>query len=266
MKTAKSKKELRHDRILYALDGNPTLRVNQLADQLGVSNETVRRDLTELDRLGRLARTYGGAVSAMNRFEPALNERLTLHNAERRAIARCAVEQYAREEALLLGGGATMIHFARELRDIDHRLTVVTPCYPIAVELAGNPLIDVMLLPGLFELQEGIVCGPETIRALDRYRAPIAIMGASGVSADGVSEAMLGVGEVYSAMLRISERGVVLADRTKFDKRALILLSGWSRQMSLITDRQPNQDLAEALEEGGASLRVVDPDDRTAAE
>lgn len=260
MRTTKSKKELRHDRILLALEANPALRVNQLADQLEVSSETIRRDLTELDQLGRLSRTYGGAISSMNRFEPALNDRLALFNAERRAIAQKAVELFSREEALLLGGGATMVHFARGLRDISHRLTIVTPAYPIAVELAGNPLIEVMLLPGIFELQEGIVCGPETIRALDRYRAPVAIMGASGLSTDGVSEAMLGIGEVYSAMLRVASKGVILADQSKFDKRALVRLTGWTRDMALITDQLPGDKLLAAIRDGGASLTIVGAD------
>lgn len=260
MRPAKSRKETRHDRILSVLEANPALRVNQLADELGVSAETVRRDLTELDQLGRLNRTYGGAVSAANRFEPALNERLLLNVSERRAIARAAVRRYAREEALLLGGGATMVQFARTLRDIGHRLTVVTPAYPIAVELAGNPLIEVMLLPGIFEQQEGMVCGPETIRALDRYRAPVAIIGASGLNPDGVSEAMLGIGEVYSAMLRNADQGVVLADHGKFGKRALVLLTGWTASMSLITDREPDPALMSALTEGGASLEIAAQD------
>lgn len=259
MKAAKSKKELRHDRILLAFEANPALRVNQLAEQLGVSSETVRRDLTELDELGRLSRTYGGAVSAMNRFEPALNERLMLFNTQRRAIARKAVELYSHEEALLLGGGATVIHFARELRETRHRLTVLTPAYPIAVELAGNPFIEVMLLPGVFEHQEGIVFGPDTIRALERYRTPIVILGASGLNVEGVSEAMLGIGEVYSAMLRAAERAVILADGSKFGKRALVRLTGWHQGVSLITDQAPTGELLTAIRDGGSTLTIAEP-------
>ena len=88
VKLTKSRKELRHDRILAAFGANPALRVNRLAEELDVSTETIRRDLAELDRIGRLSRTYGGAVSTGSRFEPALNERLGLHVAERQAIAR----------------------------------------------------------------------------------------------------------------------------------------------------------------------------------
>lgn len=250
----KSRKEMRHARILAVLEANPALRVNQLAEELEVSTETIRRDLAELDQIGRLSRTYGGAVSTGSRFEPALTERLALHVAERQAIAQRAIDQFGAAETLLLGGGATMLTFARALRDTDQRRTVITPAYPIAVELSSNPLIEVLLLPGIFEPQERIVYGPETIRALERYRAEVVMIGASGLAASGVSEAMLQVGEVYSAMLRAADRAVVLADHSKFGKRALMLLAGWTNRMSLVTDRMPEGELLLTMREAGAQI------------
>jgi len=85
-----SKKSMRHDEILSVLDATPSIRVNALAARLGVSTETVRRDLAELDEAGRIKRTYGGAVRTRT-FEPALAERAQLHIAAREQIARRAV-------------------------------------------------------------------------------------------------------------------------------------------------------------------------------
>ncbi len=260
VKPTKSRKELRHDRILSAFGANPSLRVNRLAEELGVSTETIRRDLAELDRVGRLSRTYGGAVSTGNRFEPALNERLGLHLVERQAIAHAALDRFGSAEALLLGGGATMLIFARLLGRTQQRLTVITPAYQIAVELAANPLIEVMLLPGIFDAQEGLVYGPETIRAIQRYRAQVALIGASGLDEDGISEAMLNAGELYSAMLEHASQGVILADHSKFGKRALVLLRGWSAAMTLVTDRPPPPALAAAIAEGGSQC-VIAPEE-----
>lgn len=257
MKSTRSRKELRHVQILAAFDDNPALRVNQLAEDLGVSTETIRRDLAELDHIGRLSRTYGGAVSANKRFEPALNERLRLHVHERQAIAQAAVARVQGAETMVLGGGATMLAFARGLRATRHRITVITPAYPVAVELATNPLIEVVLLPGIFESQEHLVCGPETIRALERYRAEVAIIGASGLDPSGVSEAMLAAGEIYAAMLAHADHGVVLADHSKFGKRALFLLQGWTPALSLFTDQPPAGALAAALREGGSECIVT---------
>ena len=92
MKLSRSRKDIRHERILSALEANPALRVAQLAEDLSVSSETIRRDLAELDQLGRISRTYGGAVRSSH-FEPALNERMTIHVPERRAIAQAAMQR-----------------------------------------------------------------------------------------------------------------------------------------------------------------------------
>lgn len=254
MKPSKSRKALRHDRILAALEENPSLRVNQLAEELKVSTETIRRDFDELDRIGRLSRTYGGAMIAPSRFEPLLHDRLLLKVNERQAIARATVEVIGDEEVLLLGGGATMLHFAKALRDTSRRTTIITPAYPVALELSANPRIETVLPPGTFEPQELIVVGPETIRVIERYRVPVAILGASGINHEGVSEAMLGPGDVYSAMLQAAERIFILADHSKFDKRALVLLTPWQRGMTLVTDSMPAQPLATAIQDAGAEI------------
>lgn len=251
---SKLRKTQRHDSILAALEENPSLRVNQLAEELRVSTETIRRDLDELDRMGRLSRTYGGAVIAPNRFEPLLHERLLLKVSERQAIAQATLELVRDEEAMLLSGGATLLHFARALRETPRRTTVITPSYPIALELSANPRIETVLPPGTFEAQEHIVIGPETIGAIERYHVPVSIIGASGINHEGVSDAMLGPGEVYAAMLHSAERIFILADHSKFDKRALVLLAPWRQGMSLVTDRMPAGPLAAAIRDAGAEI------------
>ncbi len=150
-----------------------------------------------------------------------------------------------------------MIQFARALREVSRRITVVTPAYPIAVELAANPMIEVVMLPGMFEPQEHITVGPDTLRAMDRYKVRTAIIGASGLNAEGVSEALLRVGEVYGAMVQKSEQAVVLADSDKFDKRALVLLTDWNASTTLVTDAAPQGALRTALDRGGTKVIVA---------
>ena len=106
-----SKKKKRQNRILNQLELNPRIRVNEMAEDLGVSTETVRRDLAELDGAGRIQRTYGGAVS-IKTFEPALAERSTLHIGARQIIAERAVEYAKSANSLFIGGGATTLHLS----------------------------------------------------------------------------------------------------------------------------------------------------------
>jgi DeoR/GlpR family transcriptional regulator of sugar metabolism len=180
VKAKMSKKTRRQDLLLSVLEKNASIRVNELADQLDVSTETVRRDLSELDRTGQIKRTYGGAVRTKS-FEPALEERLTQHIAAREKIAHMAVEYVGNSNSLFIGGGATTLLFARALRQTRRQLTVLTPSFSIAMELSTNPTIEVMSLPGIVEPEEGVVSGGETLESIAKFRTKLAVVGASGV-------------------------------------------------------------------------------------
>ncbi|MGB3146140.1 MAG: DeoR/GlpR family DNA-binding transcription regulator [Paracoccaceae bacterium] len=256
MAHAKSKKDLRHEQILAALDGNPAMRVVELSEALQVSAETIRRDFAELDRAGRINRTYGGAIRSQL-FEPALAERLKLHVRERQAIANEAVAALGEVSSLFIGGGATTLHFARALRSTTRRLLVLTPSFNIATELSANPLLQVMSLPGIVDGKEGLVQGPDTVAAILRYRASAAVLGASGVDDSGTSEALMSAAQVYSAMVGSSERTLVLADASKFEKRALQMVTHWAANVTLITDAQPADHIRIGMVEAGATLRLA---------
>ena len=115
----------RQARIVAELRGTPTLRVNELADMLVVSTETVRRDLAELAERGLINRTYGGAMRPVS-FEPALAERESLMVAERERIASAAVKLISSGDILMIGGGATTLQFARRVAVECNHLTIIT--------------------------------------------------------------------------------------------------------------------------------------------
>ncbi len=252
---APTKKGNRQKQILAALDRNPAMRVSELAETLGVSSETIRRDLNHLDEAGRINRTYGGAVRGQV-SEPHLAERLGHHVVARQAIARTAMELIGNAETIFVGGGATTLHFARALRSTSRRLTVLTPAHRVAAELSENANIQIMCLPGLFDGKEGLVTGPETLAAIQRFHIPIAFMGASGVDSGGVSEAMLGPSEVYRAMIECSQTVYILADQSKFDCRSLKYITGWTEGIHLVTDASPGADLLSKLKTGGAKIHL----------
>ncbi|MEM8949303.1 MAG: DeoR/GlpR family DNA-binding transcription regulator [Pseudomonadota bacterium] len=251
-----SKKSTRQSRILDVLEVNPTIRVNALAAELDVSTETVRRDLAELDETGRLKRTYGGAVRT-TAFEPALAERLKLHVQERERIARHAVTLLDDIQSLFIGGGATTLHFARALRSIDHPLTVLTPALNIAIELASNPLIEVMSLPGMVEPQERLVHGADTLKTISQFRTQIAVVGASALDQAGVSEALLSAAQVYAAMIESADQTLVLADQSKFGNRSLQLITGWRSTTTLLTNTRPETSLLDYIESQGGKVVIT---------
>lgn len=246
MSKAQSKKTNRHNRILDALNIDPAKRVNELAEELEVSSETIRRDLSELDAAGSIRRTYGGAVRT-SAIEPALAERMKLHIKAREQIATCAVQELEGIESLYIGGGATTLHFAHAIRKVERRLTIITASFEIAIALAASPLFDVISVPGLVNLQEGLIHGPETLRFIADYNVQAAVIGASAIDEVGVSEALPAAADVYVAMIDQAERTVVVADQSKFGKRSLKRILRWNSRTCLVTDSTPPSSILQNL-------------------
>ncbi len=248
----------RQFRIVAELRATPSLRVNDLSARLAVSTETVRRDLTELNEAGLINRTYGGATSAVQN-EPGLAVRQTMMVNERRDIANSAVQLVDPNDILMIGGGATTLHFAKRLAvDFDH-LTIITHAFSIATALAANSTHKVFVLPGQYDGREGLIHGADTIDALQRFHANKAFLGASGLTDEGPNDAGLGPSLVYGAMVRRSVQTIILADNGKFDTPSLKVYSNWSAAMTLISDKRPQGALAEAIRTAGVKLVVTAP-------
>jgi DeoR/GlpR family transcriptional regulator of sugar metabolism len=248
------RKNDRQARIVAELRSAPTLRVNELADMLVVSTETVRRDLAELADRSLINRTYGGAMRPIS-FEPALVEREGLMVAERERIAASAVKLNSVGDILMIGGGATTLQFARRVAVECNHLTIITHSFSIAMVLASNPTHKILMLPGQYDGREGLIHGAETIDALQRFRASKAFLGASGITAEGPNDAGVGPGLIYGAMMRRASETIILADHTKFDRPSLSVYGEWSANMTLVSDQTPQHALAAALKQ--AQVKVI---------
>jgi DeoR/GlpR family transcriptional regulator of sugar metabolism len=246
----------RHSRIVAELRALPSLRVNELAALLNVSTETVRRDLAELDERGLINRTYGGAMRPVA-FEPALAEREKLMVEERERIAIAALKLVEANDILMIGGGATTLTFARRLAAERDHVTIITHSFSIAMALASNPFHKVLMLPGQYDAREGLIHGPDTIDALQKYRAHRAVLGASGLTAEGPNDANVGPGLIYGAMVRRATRTTILADHSKFERPSLSVYANWSPAMELVTDAAPEGELAAALAAAHATAIIA---------
>lgn len=249
-------RQARQAQILAELGRGPSLRVAELARRLAVSTETIRRDLDALTERGLLNRTYGGAVSPPGR-EPALNERHRLLVAERERIARAASGLVRPGSLVLLGSGATTTHVARRLA-VEHRnLTVITHAFGVATALSLNPTITVLLAPGVYQSAEGAVLGAHTLGFLGGFNADLAILGASGLTPEGPSDAQIASGTVYSAMVARSAATLLVADRSKFGAVFAARWASWNQIARLVTDAAPEGALAEALARHGVAVTVA---------
>ena len=246
-------KSERQARIVAELRAAPALRVHELASRLIVSTETVRRDFSELEERGLISRTYGGAMRPIS-HEPAIAEREQLMVQERERIASRAVEIVQDNDILMVGGGATTLHFARRLSAERNHLTIITHAFSIAAALATNPLHKVLMLPGQYDGREGLICGPDTIDALQKYRASKAILGASGITAEGASDAGIGPGLIYGAMMRRCAETLIVADHSKVGRSSLSVFGEWTKHVTLVTDSHLPEEFQTHLIQVGTKI------------
>ncbi len=247
----------RHERILRDLRLHAAIRVSHLARALGVTTETIRRDLDALGAAGRLNRTYGGAALPLAEREPAFQERQRRHVVERSRIGAYAAAMIGRGEVLMVDSGSTTLHFARHLASTAARATVITNSPAIAATLAVNDAIRVLLCPGEFGAHEGGVFGPHAAEFLRRLRADRAVIGASGLDASGPSEASTEAAGVKRAMIDAAGQVMLLVDASKFDRIHLESFCPLADLDDIVVDRPPPAGLGAAIRAADVRLHVA---------
>ena len=255
MRTILPKKQLRQSKILTELQIFPQMTVHDLAGRLGVSQETIRRDLAQLDREGKVSRMFGGAVG-MSTSVPGIEERKSIMVAERDKMSKVAMAMLEPNDVVMVGGGSTTIRLALALMNLNFPITVVTHSLPFATIVSKNKKIEVEMLPGRLIADEGLTIGTNTLRSISRLSAHKAIVGASGINSKGLY-ALLESGEVYGAMVECADQALLLIDSTKFGVTALSQYGSWQAKSTLITDKLPGDDILSALKSANAQIVVA---------
>jgi DeoR/GlpR family transcriptional regulator of sugar metabolism len=245
----------RHATILRWLDGEGRVVSADVAARLGVSMDTVRRDLGELEASGALRRVHGGAVRPAPGPQRFI-DRLAHDDPAREVIAALAVELVARGEVAALGGGTTTLLLARKLpRDL--QATVVTSSPDVALALRDHPAVDVDLLGGRLHRDSQTVTGADAIAQLQAVRPDVCVVSGCGVDPEsGVTLRDREEAQVVRAMLERSRRAVVLASAEKLGSAGPYVVASAARVDVLVTDA-PRADLVayEAL-----GVAVVTPE------
>jgi DeoR family fructose operon transcriptional repressor len=231
--------------------------VAELAEDLAVTTETVRRDLSALERMGLIRRVHGGAVpaSALAVIESGISERDLANTLAKDAIAAAAVALLPPPGSMIvIDAGSTTARFAA-LLPRDHRLTVVTHAVPVAARLAGLPQIDLFLLPGRVRPTTHAAVGADTVAALSDIRADVAFVATNGLSTSGLTTPDREEAATKRAIVAAGRRTVVLADSTKIGVESLLRFATLSEIDVLITDSGISDDDASAL--AAADVEVV---------
>jgi DeoR family fructose operon transcriptional repressor len=234
--------------------------VTAVAEQFGVTTETVRRDLAVLERAGMLRRVHGGAVpaGALALVETGLPERHGTRTEAKRKIAAAALDLLpGRDGSIVLDGGTSTAALA-ELLPGDRRLFAATSSVPIAARLAGAAGIELYLLGGRVRGITQTAVGAATVAALADLRVDVAFLGTNGVTGDhGFSTPDESEAAAKRAMVRAGQRVVVLADSAKLGREHLVRFASLEDVDVLVTDAEADPAAVAELEDAGLEVVVA---------
>jgi len=243
-------------RILELLARDGSVAVSVLAEELGVSEATVRRDLQALGDQRLLERSHGGAVAHGTAHELPVRYR-TGRSDEKRRIAQAASELVTDGMAIGLTGGTTTTEVARML-GLRQGLTVVTNALNIAVELAVRPDLKLIVAGGVARATSYELVGSLADATLRSVYVDIAFVGVDGVDAE---RGLTTQNEVEAATNRVlmdrAKRTVVVADATKLGRVAFAEIAGIDRAHQLITNNGGDAEQLERLRAAGLAITTV---------
>jgi len=246
---------------LVVQDGR--VAVVDLAERFGVTTETVRRDLDQLERLGALRRVHGGAVAPgrTSITEQSLAERASQRGAAKMAIAGRALDVLGEgfRGSVFLDAGTTTAAVATllppRLAETDGTAEVVTHAMPLAHSLAGSPRLSLTVVGGRVRSLTAAAVGAHTVRAIEGLRPDIAFIGTNGLTAGfGLSTADPDEAAVKQAIVTAARRVVLVTDAQKFGAELLVAFAGLTDVDILVTDRAPGAELSAALSDAGTEV------------
>ncbi|MGX8010423.1 DeoR/GlpR family DNA-binding transcription regulator [Mesorhizobium sp. ORM8.1] len=247
----------RHGEILRLLNEEGTITIASLAERLGVSLETVRRDVKPLTDDGSVLKMHG-AVGLVAPSGEAPFERRMRENAEaKRLVARMVAATIRDGESIMLDSGTTTSILAREL--LGHRrLTVVTNSSDIARTLATVNGNKVYMAGGELRSDLGAALGVSAIDFINHFSVSHAVISIGAVDAvAGLTDYDLEEAEFARMVLSRGQRSLVITDHTKFGRQGLVRVCGFDGFSELATDQAPPRDIAAALSQAGTRLSIA---------
>jgi DeoR/GlpR family transcriptional regulator of sugar metabolism len=247
--------EQRRQEILRMLRAEGVLAAASIAERLGVSPATVRRDMTALDRDGRLRRVHGGALLG-EAAEPSFDAVAVTHLEIKDRIAQRAAALVPEGAVVLCDIGTSVHRVTARLHG--RRLTVVTSNLAVYEELVDDDGIELVLLGGQVRRNYRSVVGFLTEEALTQVHADLLLLGTSGVRADGsIMDTTTVEVPLKRAMLRAADTAVLLADGSKFPGSGMARVCGPESLHRLVTDDSASSSTLKVFADAGVEVLVA---------
>lgn len=236
-----------------------SVRGRELVDLLGVTDETVRRDLARLAELGIVRRAHGGAVAVRPNDETTTAVRLRENSQEKIAIGRRAADLVAPGTTIILDSGTTTLCLARALRNT-RDIVVVTTAVTNALELVGNPGTTVIMTGGVIRPITFGASGRLAAATLHELHVDQAFIAIHSVSVrGGLTYPSFEEVDAKRAIIEAASEVILLADHSKFGREALVRVAPLTAVHRIITTPGIDPVEAAAIRDLGIDLIVVEP-------
>lgn len=249
--------EERQARIEAYLQKAEFASLEELAQDVGASVSTVRRDVTALEGRGIARRTHGGArlIQAPKSDEFVFNVRDTQQVAEKEAIGVACAALLQPGQTVTLDSGSTCYHVAKHLGD--QIAQVITNSLPVANLFSGSSRHEVHLSGGVIYPRLGTLVGPHAVETFTRLHADVAILGAGGLVDDGIYNSHALLVDIQHAMIARAARVIFCLDHTKFGRRSPFHLCGFDDIDTIVTDAAAPAEILATLRAKGIEVVVA---------
>jgi DeoR family transcriptional regulator, aga operon transcriptional repressor len=251
--------EERRRRICELLRAEGRVTVDELASRFGISQVTIRTDLSTLESAGALTRTCGGALNVPDTEQP-LDVKQLQHRAQKLRIAEAAAALIRDGETIVLDSGSTTAEIARRIRTRLElsSVNIITNALNIAALLIDVPSVRLIMPGGILRRESNSLSGHMAEAALANLQADRLYLGADGVDPQiGVMTPHLAEAQLNAKMIQISRQVVVVADSSKFMRRNISLIAKVEQINMLITDRAAPPEAVEELRQRGVEVHLV---------
>ncbi len=246
----------RHAIILREVSRQPAVSIRSLTERLGVSRETIRKDIEQLAQENRLNQVRGGATSILTR-EPSMVDRSQTNPEGKARIGARVANMIADGASVIIDNGSTTLAAAKVLASTRRDLIIYTNDLTIG-SVFVSAAREVIVLGGRLDFSENATIGLDTLDHLGRYHADFALIGVGGLSArGGFTDFSLEAANLRHLMMERAQNPVLLVDKTKFGVVGQIAMKPWPRPLSMVTDAKVPADISNILDDQSIALTLV---------
>ncbi len=257
-------KREREENIINYLKRNTFASIHDIVEITESSEATIRRDLSDIEKKGRIHRIRGGAELSKkekdkyeeNKFiELPFQYRKEILHTIKKKIAQTAVSFIEEEDTIIIDGGSTTYHMVEFLKN--SKLTIITNSFAVANFLVSYGKSKIILPEGVIYPESSLILNPLNQNPFSNYHAKKVFIGVGGINKNIITNTEINLIQTQRSMIDHAEEVIILTDSSKFGKAESLFLCNIERVSKIITDSSIDSEYLEAIQEKGVQVIIV---------